>query len=165
MIPKNINRLLFLAVFFAISISFAYSQNMRDREKFGEDKRWDRIEEFKKLKMIEELNLNEDESVKFYVKYNNLTNQFREIEKERRKSISDLEKILNDPNKISDLEKQIEYIEGLEQKLLSNRMGFMSEIKKILSIDKVARYIIFERNFQRELQKIVKDARKPPFDR
>ena len=72
---------------------------------------------------------------------------------------------MNDPAKSAELEKKIEYIESLELKLLNNRVNFLSDIKKILSLEKVARYIIFERNFQRELQKTIRDFRKPPMDK
>ena len=161
---KIMTRILFISILSIAVFSFVYSQGFRDdkRKQPEGDKRWDRIEEFKKLKMIEELNLNEDESIKFYSRYNNLTNSFRDIEKERRKSITELEKILNDPSKTAELEKKVEYIVSLEEKALGNRVSFMNDIKKILSLEKVARYIIFERNFQRELQEIVKDVRKPP---
>jgi len=140
---------------------------MRERRRPPEpgDRRWDRIEEFKKLKMIEELNLNEDESIKFFSKYKTLNEQFRETEKERRKAIKELEKLLDDPNKTTELSKKIDYIESLEQKMVTNRLSFMSDIKKIITLEKVARYVIFERNFQRELMDIVKDARKTPFER
>jgi hypothetical protein len=166
---KIISRVLFLSVFFTAAFSFIYSQDFGDERRKQPDgeRRWDRIEEFKKLKMIEELNLSEDESVKFYTKYNTMTNQFKEIEKEKRKAIAELDKILNDPGKTAELEKKVDYIVGLEQKALGNRINFMSEVKKILSLEKVARYIIFERNFQRELENIVKDVRKqpPPMER
>jgi len=156
--------LFFVVLLFLIPISIN-AQNFRDRKDQDFGKRWGRIEEFKKLKMIEELKLSDEESVKFYSKYNQLTSQFKEIETERRKAINDLEKIVNDPSRSAELEKKIDYIESLEQRMLNNRLTFMSEIRKILSLDKVARYIVFERNFQRELQRIVRDAKKPPFER
>jgi hypothetical protein len=164
---KIITRVLFFSVLLITTFNFVLAQDFSgDRRKQPDpDRRWDRIEEFKKLKMIEELNLNEEESIKFYTKYNQMNTQFREIEKEKRKSINELEKIVNDPSKTAELEKKIDYIEGLDQKLLSNRISFNSDIRKILSLEKIARYIIFEKNFMRELQTIVKDAKKPPFDR
>ncbi len=162
---KNIAQILFLFILITASTSL-FSQNIKgERKRPDPGKRWDRIEEFKKLKMIEELNLNEEESVKFYSKYNQLISQFRDIEKEKRKSIDELDKIINDPNRSAELGKKVEYIESLEQKLLSNRINFISDIKHILSMEKVARYLVFERNFQRELQNIVRDSRKPPVER
>jgi hypothetical protein len=130
-----------------------------------EDPRWNRIEEFKKLKMIEELNLSEEESVKFFAKHNLMTNQYKEIEKQKNKCVTKLEKMLSEQASDSDIKKEVDNFLSIEQKIFKNKSAFISDVEKIIGQKKVASYIIFENNFHKELQKIMRDSRKPPFEK
>jgi hypothetical protein len=154
-------------VLFLIIISFACF-NISNAQETGKDekemhKRWDRIEELKRLKMLEELNLSEEESAKFLTKYVNFRKQMKEIEKERSGLLNDLDGLMKSSAKEPDLLKKIEEIESIDQKMFNNRKGFIQGLRSIISIEKSAKYILFERNFQRELQSILRDAQKGAF--
>jgi hypothetical protein len=108
---KNSIRLLLFLLSGIFMLNFAFSQPQRFKEHappMNDDSRWNRIEDFKKLKMIEELNLNEEESVKFFVKHNAMTNEFKEIEKQKNKSVQKLEKMLSEQSSDSDIKKEVD---------------------------------------------------------
>jgi hemerythrin-like domain-containing protein len=134
-------------------------------EKQGQDfkKRFDRIEELKKLKMLEELNLSEDASQKFLSRYVNFRKQWRQLEKERSELLNDLEALLKATENEPDLSKKIEEIESVDQKMFDNRKIFIQDLKKIIQTEKTAHYLLFERNFQREIQNILRDLQKQRF--
>ena len=165
---KNIIRLVIFSVSIVFMINFAFSQPQKLKEHtppMNEDQRWNKIEEFKKIKMIEELNLSEEESVRFFVKHKTMTNEFKEIEKQKDKSVKKLEKMLYEKASDSDIKKEVDNFLSIEQKMFKNKSIFINDIEKIIGQKKVATYIIFEDNFHKELQKIMRDSRKPPFEK
>jgi hypothetical protein len=149
-------------------LNFTFSQPQKFKEhapQMNEDQRWNRIEEFKKMKMIEELNLSEEESVKFFVKHNAMKNQFKEIEKQKDKCVKKLEKMLSEQASDSDIKKEVDNFLSIEQQMFKNKSAFINDIEKVIGQKKTACYIIFENNFHKELQKIMRDSRRPPFDK
>ena len=168
MIYRNIIRLVLFFVTIVFMLNFTFSQPQKFKEHappMNEDQRWNRIEEFKKIKMIEELNLTEEESLKFFAKHNAMKNQFKEIEKQKDKCVKNLEKLLAEQANDSDIRKEIDNFLSIEQKMFKNKSVFISDIEKVIGQKKTAGYIIFENNFHKELQKIMRDSRRPPFDR
>jgi len=172
---RNIIRLLFFFLSGVSMINFAFSQPQKPKEHIpplkdhnpplNEDSRWNRIEDFKKIKMIEKLNLNEEESTRFFVRHNAMINEFKEIEKQKNKSVQKLEKMLSEQTNDSDIKKELDNFLSIEQKMFKNKSAFINDIEKILGQRKVANYIIFENNFHKELQKIMRESRKPPFEK
>ena len=172
---RNIIRLIlfFLSITFIANLALAQHQKSREnappkREHappMSEDPRWNRIEDFKKIKMIEELNLNEEESVKFFVKHNAMINEFKEIEKQKDQSVKKLEKMLSKQASDSDIKKEVDNFLSIEQKIFKNKSVFINDVEKIIGQKKTASYIIFENNFHKELQKIMRESRKPPFEK
>jgi hypothetical protein len=159
-IMKNKKIFLFLPLFFLILNLNLSAQGFHERKQ-NQDKedRWNKIEEYKKLKMIEELKLSDEESLKFYSRYIGFRNQMKDLEKERRSLMEDLESITSDPSKQGDIVKKMDGLENVDQRTFDARKGFFYDIKKILPIEKVAKYIIFERKFLKDIQNIMKDLR------
>jgi hypothetical protein len=157
---KNTKIFLFLSLFLLAFTLRLNAQGFDDR-RHPQDKedRWNKIEEYKKLKMVEALKLTEDESIKFYARYITFRNQMKSLEKERRELMDDLETISNDPSKQGELAKKMDALENVDQKTFDARKGFFYDIKKILPLEKAAKYIIFERKFLKDIQNIMKDLR------
>jgi hypothetical protein len=144
--------------------AFVFSQQNKERKEMRENQnRWDKIEELKKFKMLDVLNLSEDESFKFYSRYNTFRSQTREIEKERKKLLDEMEAIMSDKKNESELLKKLDELEKIDQRFSENRKNFFYDIKNILPLEKVVKYILFERSFQRELQNILRDVQRRQF--
>lgn len=139
-----------LLLLFAFNAINAQPWGMRENQR-------KKLEEFKKLKLIETLDLSEDESTRFFALYNEHRKKVQNIQRERDKVIDQLEKMTKDESKFQ--QKKFEELEArlnsLEQELFRNRSEFHSNIKNVLSPYKVARFYVFEREFMREVNKLL----------
>ena len=152
------NSFVIFLVFFLVAITSGYSQGKRENRMDGKrEKQWDRVEDLKKIKMIEELNLPEDISVKFISRYSSFSKQTKEINKQRMNLVDELEFLLKNNNQ-AEITKRLDQLEEIEKKVSENKRSFIADVKQILSPEKVAKFIVFERNFQRELRDLLKDV-------
>ncbi|MCR4416844.1 MAG: hypothetical protein NUV92_03765 [Ignavibacteria bacterium] len=140
----------FLVLMFVFNQVNAQQWGMRDNQR-------KKLEEFKKIKLIEELDLNQDESTRFFTLYNEHQKKVRDIQKERDKVIDQIERLIKDENKFQPkkFEELEQRLNELEQELFRNRTEFHSNIKNVLSPYKVAKYYVFERQFMREVNKLL----------
>ncbi len=163
MLTSNRSKVLLTIAFFAIMLNVAYSgPNMPP------PKAMEKIETMKKMKLLEILDLKEDDANKFLVKFDALEKQVNEKHKALEETIKNLGQAVHDSNS-KDVEKLTD--EFLQKKKdLDNAIdNKFSSIRQLLPSDKFAKYIIFERRFQEELRKAVMKRmekmrdHKPPF--
>lgn len=123
-----------------------------------------RIEEFKKLKLVEVLDLTEEESVRFFPRYNELQNKIRELQMKKDETVDDLQAIVKGGEKNFVTKKYDELVRRLAQineegeKVKAN---FIYSLEEFLPKFKIAKLIVFEREFFREIRKIA-TRRVPP---
>jgi predicted nuclease with TOPRIM domain len=140
----------FIVLMFTINQLNAQPWGMRENQR-------KRLEEFKKIKLIETLDLTEDESTRFFALYNEHQKKVWELQRERDKVLDQLERLTKDeskfqPKKFEELEQRLN---DLERELFRNRTEFHSSIKNVLSPYKVAKFYVFEREFMREINKLL----------
>lgn len=139
-----------LVLFIVTNNLFAQRWEMRENQR-------KKLEEFKKIKLIETLDLSEDESTKFFTLYNEHQKKVRAIQRERDQIIDQLERLTRDEAKFNvkkyeELEKRLN---ELDQELFRNRQEFHSNIKNVLTPYKVAKFHVFEREFIREVNRLI----------
>ncbi len=128
----------------------------------------ERIETLKMVKLLEILDLNEDESNKFIVKYKTMEKSIKEK--------ADKIDILEDELKLA-LKKDAsdKEIKELSDKLVNTQNDFFSatmekvkSMQSILSQKNYAKFLIFEKNFHKKLRNMLMDKSKkngnPNFD-
>lgn len=136
---------------FIVSINlFAQRWEMRENQR-------KRLEELKKIKLIETLDLNEDESVKFFALYNAHQKKVQSIQREREKIMDQLERLTQNESKFNlkifeDFEKRLN---ELDQELFRNRQEFHSSLKNVLTPFKIAKFYVFERRFIKEVNRLI----------
>ncbi len=119
----------------------------------------ERILEFKKVRILEILKLDEQTSVKFLSKYSKFSNDMAQIEIEREKLINELEdKIKRGDN--DNYDKLMQEILDLGRKEYELKVSFYNELKGILSDQQIAQVIVFERNFSREFINALREMQK-----
>lgn len=140
---------------FILCIASAQPQheNMRPRA-------MERLESFKKVRMLETLKLDEQTGLKLVNKYTKHREMVKDIEQQRSKIIDKLEEQVK--GNVSDAEYQKTFSEfiDIESKIAEARGKFLIELKEILTSKQIAEYMIFERNFARDLRDIMKDLQK-----
>ncbi|MBM4176466.1 MAG: hypothetical protein FJ213_09895 [Ignavibacteria bacterium] len=149
--------LIILLIAFSASTSFSQQRmQMREHQR-------DKIDQLKKIKLIEALNLNEEASLRFVSRYNEFHKQIRDFQRNKETVIDELQKIVKDgekgfsDQKFEELIKKFSQIETESDKL---KYHFFKSLEEILPKYKIAKLIVFEREFARELNNLVQDRRR-----
>lgn len=151
-------RRLIFVLFVLLIVGNIYSQRWELKESHRK-----RIEEFKKIKLIEALDLSEDEATRFFALYNEHQKKIRALQNERERTIDQLSRLTKEESKFNirkyeELEKRLNEI---DQELFRNRQEFHTSIKNVLRPYKVAKFYVFERDFIREVNRLIMMRRAP----
>ena len=125
----------------------------------------ERIAQYKKLHLIEAVQMNEETSVRFFTRYNKHEEDTRAIGKERNALIDQLQKMNKSNSNDEEIEKIIKDIGMSEEKVLEERTKFIEGLRDILTLKQISEYIVFERNFNKNLRELMKDVAKERWGR
>lgn len=140
-----------IIILMLLSTSVFSQSKHSDREKpFSK-----RFEELEKIKLIETLNLKEDIVVKFFARRNKLKNEIAEIHDEKENTITKLEDLIENNKTETDYAALIKKINENEFKLFEKKQKFVSSLSDILTQEQIAKYLIFERNFRKDVKNLL----------
>jgi hypothetical protein len=125
----------------------------------------ERLERFKKMRLIEVLNLKEDDAVRFTAKHTAHENAMHDLMKERMDLIDQLERQLQTKAGDKELQKSFDQLQQNNQKTFDERRRFEGDVKTMLTPEQMAKFYVFERNFERELREAMDDVRRERFRR
>lgn len=125
----------------------------------------ERIDQFKKVRLMETLKMDEETSIRFFSRYNKYTESLRTIQKEHNELVDQLQKLNNSNASNSEIEQAIKDIGMIEEKIAETRSKFLVELKEVISIKQIAEYVVFERNFNRNLREIMRDIARERWNR
>lgn len=148
-----------ILILLTLPIAFASAQFGR-MGKMNEEHRaaaLEKIENYRKLRMVEVLKLNEETSVKLIARYTKHREAVRNFEKDRMAVVDKLETLLASNSSDADYNKAFNELNEIEKKMYEARSKYLTEIKEILTAKQVAEYLVFERNFMRDIREIARD--------
>jgi len=121
-----------------------------------------RLETIKIWKLTEVLDLNEEQSMKFFPKLKTLEKHRINGFRERRRLIDELKNSLdnNDNDKI--IAEKINNILNFDKKQRIEEEKLREEAMSALTVRQQAKYILFEERFGEEVKKIIKKLRRRP---
>jgi len=125
----------------------------------------ERIEQFKKVRLMEVLKLDEETSIRFFARYNKFVESLRGIQKDHNVLIDQLQKLTKSSANNSEIEQAIKDIVLCEEKIAETRSKFLSELKDVLSVKQIGEYVVFERNFNKNLREIMQEIAKGRWNR
>jgi hypothetical protein len=150
------------AVFFALAVSsILIAQDQPPMRGPGAE----RIEQFKKVRLLEVMNLDEETSIRFFARYNKHMETLRMIQKDHNELIDQLQRFNTSNANSAEIEPVIKNIEMSEEKIAETRSKFLEELKEVISIKQIAQYVVFERNFNKNLREIMRDIAKERWNR
>lgn len=123
--------------------------------------RVDRVERFKQMRLIEELQLGEEEAVRFMAKRKEHEDRMKALSGDRAAILDGLGKGLGvssdeaPPERKPDeaaIEKEIARVFEQDRKLSDERKRYQDEMRQLLPTEKFARMLIFERDFQAQVR-------------
>lgn len=117
----------------------------------------ERVEQFKKIRMMEVLKLDEEMSLRFFARYNKYQEGLREVVGRRDGFIDDLATLRKSSATDAEYEKVFKELYAIESKIAEERSKFLQELKSVISTKQIAEYVIFERNFNRQLMQLMRE--------
>jgi hypothetical protein len=125
----------------------------------------ERVEQWKKVRMMEILKLDEESSIRFFSRYNKEQQEIRDIQRKREELMRQLESSIQSNAGEKELEKTIQDLQALEGKAIDARDSFLKDARGILTLKQLASYVVFENNFNRSLRELMRDMPQQRMDR
>ncbi len=156
---KKIATIFLLLSFFAfVQSSLAQRREGRMGGRQGEHQPFERLESFKKIRMMEALHLDENTSIKFFARYDKHEDRMREIEAERNGMVEQLDSLSRNDAGDEAYNIVFDQFTAIDKKIARERIDFLASLKEVLTDKQIAQFIVFERNFMRDLRRIVREV-------
>jgi len=136
------------------------AQSGHQPESQSTDRPYDRIENLRKVRLVEVLELKEDQSVRFLARMNEHDNARRNLMKERGDALDRLERLVRNKSEDSEYMKGFAEIAAIDDTLAMERKSFFSGLSDILTPTQQAKMLIFERRFAKELREAMREAQR-----
>lgn len=142
--------IVFIILLLSSSIVLSQSKHSNREKPFSK-----RFEELENLKLIETLNLEEEIVVKFFARRNKFKNEITELHEEKEKTINQLEEFIKSNRPEMDYSPLIKKITENEIKFFEIKHKFIGSLADILTQQQIAKFIIFERNFRKDVKNLL----------
>ncbi len=143
--------LLFLVLLF-IMISNVPAQERREHRMMDS-----KIEQLEKVKLIEALNLSEDQSVRFFARRNEHRKEIEKLEMRSEELIKQMEDRLDETTdkNLSEQKKLLNEFLDIRIQIENKRKQFILSLNDILSQEQITKLVVFEKRFRDEIRKIL----------
>jgi hypothetical protein len=124
------------------------------------DRGWERVEQLRKVRLIEMLDLKEDQSVRFFARFKEHEAARKELTTERNEVLDKIERLVRNRADSTEYAPLFAEVEGIDTKIVAGRKQFFSSLGDILTIEQRAKLLLFERRFERELRDAFREAQR-----
>lgn len=124
------------------------------------DARFERLEQLRKVRMIDELGLKEEQSVRFFARLSEFDKKRRDLMHERHGMLDKLEQMLRENADDKELEKLFPALVSIDQRMGEEKAKFFASLSDVLSVQQRAKLLTFERAFEKELREAVRDTQR-----
>jgi hypothetical protein len=126
----------------------------------------EQLEKYRKMRLIEYLNLNEEDAIRFFAKHNSHEQKIRDVMEKRDQLVDEISEKIQKTANINEIGMLTEKIRGVDKEMFDERQRFQEDIKQILSPMQFAKFILFERDFGRKVRDAIRglgpDHQPPP---
>ncbi len=118
----------------------------------------ERIEELRKVRLIEMLELTEDQSVRFFARFNEHEKARQVLLDQKNEALDKIERLVRNHADSTEYERVFPEVLAVDTKLSEENVAFYSGLRDILTVEQRAKYLLFERRFQRELREAMRET-------
>ena len=154
------NLIVFLMIMLITTFAFAQSRHSVKDRKFSK-----KFEELEKVKLIETLDLEEDIVVKFFARRNKLKNELVKLHEEKEKMITQLEEYIQNNKNDIDYSPLLKKISENELQVFEIKRKFLSSLSELLTQNQIAKYVVFERNFRKDIKNLLIEKGRKKYNR
>ena len=123
----------------------------------------ERIEQLEKIKLIEVLQMDEETTLRFFARRTEMKSKMEKLNSKAATVLDELQKMLNDGNKIDKdvLQSKIDEWKTLHTQMERTQSEFMDSLNDILTLEQIAKVIVFEKRFRDELRRVLMHGKHP----
>ena len=129
----------------------------------------EKIEQLRHMKMIDALDLTEDQSVRLFAREKEHRKAQHELAKKRDEAIQNLDKLIKDNASDDQLLAGIDKVAAIGRQMQANREAYVRGLKDILSVKQIAQMVVFDQKFIKEIRTLLQSLRQrrgpPPMQR
>jgi len=111
----------------------------------------ERIEQLRKVRMIEALDLSEHQAVRFFARLNELDKAKEDLHERRTAALDKLERMVRNEAGSDELRNTFPEVTAIDKEIQGLDAEFFDGLPDILSEEQRAKLVLFERQFHREL--------------
>lgn len=148
--------LLFLILVLMVSLN---AQERREHKMMDS-----KIEQLEKVKIIEALNLSEEQSVRFFARRNEHRKEIEKLEMRSEELIKLMEDKLEEPTdkNLSEQRKLLNEFLDIRIQIENKRKQFILSLNDILTNEQITKLVVFEKRFRDEIRKILMKRKELP---
>ena len=125
-----------------------------------EGRPFERIEQWKKVRLIEMLDLKEEQSVRFFARLNEHDMNKRELLKEKGEALDKIERLVRNHADEKEFGKVFPEVTAIDAKIAEEGQRFFAGLTDILSAEQRGKLVLFERHFERELREAMREVQR-----
>ncbi len=118
----------------------------------------ERIERLRKVRLIEMLDLKEDQSVRFFARMNDHEKVRRDLKRQKGEVLDRIERLVRNHADDQEFEKEYPEVRTIDNKVAEENWNFFDSLKDILTPEQRGKYLLFERHFEVELREAMREA-------
>ncbi len=146
---------LLLFTIFLITIS-TFAQPFQHRHQRGPR---ERLEQLEKIKLLEVMDLGEEQSIRFFARRDDFKDSQREILDKRDSLMREAEDAIRDNKENFNYALIVDKLLQIEQQLIENRKSFIKSLNDILTEKQIASFVVFESKFMNEVREALMKRR------
>jgi hypothetical protein len=112
-------------------------------------------------KLTDELDLSEEQATSFLPKFNNFQDNIKQIREENAEIVKKIRGLIAAEETGGKLNSYIEQIEANDKKVIALHTEFRKDAAKILSEIQMAKLVVFQHDFPRQMRKAIHNQRGP----
>jgi homogentisate 1,2-dioxygenase len=146
-----------------LAVLFTLVPVLANAQPFGpptDQKPFERIEQFKKVRLIEMLDLKEDQSVRFLARMKDFDNQRRDLMKSKMDLLDKIERLVRNDADDKEFEAMFPQVSAVDKRMMELNQQFFNGLGDILTVKQRGKYLLFERQFERELREAMRETRR-----
>lgn len=133
----------------------------QDGPPLPEGKNRERLEQLRRIKLIEALELNEEQAVRLSVREKDFREKQKDLMEKRQKMADELRELVEDEADDAAIRAQLAKINEIGVQMVNDKHAFLLSLNDFLSMQQIAKIVLFEQKFSHEVRRLLENARKP----
>jgi hypothetical protein len=117
-----------------------------------------RIEEWRRMKLIEAVDLNEEQSIRYFARENEFRKAERRLGEDRRAVLDRLRSLGKGNPADAEVQKELDALAAIGTRLVQLRVEFVNALRDLLSPKQIVRLLLFEDEFSRQLRSLLRES-------